>query len=890
MSRLRIFAVRLLNLFRRGPLERELDAELQTYLELDIDENIRRGMAPKEARRTALARLGGLEMTTIKEQCRDVHRFRALDDLWRDFQFGFRRLHARPVLAVVAVAVLAIGIGANTAIFALLDALLLRPLPGPDPHRLAVVSTSDFSSGRPSANSYPDYLDIRESTPDVFEHLSATSFMPVGVRIGGETRVMSAQIVEPNYFDTMGLGPVHGRAFEAVEAGPVAVIGNGVWLSEFGADPSVLGRAITVNGLPFTVVGVAPLELGGLFGGTQGLLRVDVWLPAAFEQSVRLGDARQEQRSARGYDIVGRLREGVGIDEARTRLDVVGRRLHQSYPEAWTGLSGQPRALTIRAANEARLPSVAFGPLAVLTGLVGTLLFIVCANISGLLLADASVRRREMSIRRALGASRFRLVRQVAVESLGLGLVAGGLGVAAASAAISFVTLLVPDLPLPVPLRLNLEPNWRLLAAALVVSSGVGLLVGFLPALYATQAKPRLGGFSQTRLRNTLTAMQAAAAVFLLIIAGTFAHSIVAAYAVPLGYDSDELTLVTVDLEAAGYSEERGRAYLRQVFEQVPTAETSEAPFLSLQAQSRRGISVDGYQPRAGERMSVHANVVSPGYVRMMGVPLLRGRDLESGERNAVLVNRAFAERFWPGQNAVGRRLRRSTREEILRQMRGDPAPVAGGAPWSTVVGVVDDGHFVSFREDAVPVLFASMENVYSPQVTFHMRGVSAEAAREGIGRIDPDVPIVNVATMADMVDTALLPAWIAAVVSGFVGAGGLLLACIGLFGTLSYVVALRAPEIGLRVALGARPLQIIRLVAGSASVKLVTVGVVVGAGLGSGVSPLFQAQFSRAQGVDPLALAGVAACLALVASVAVGLPVARALRIDPAEVLRVDE
>lgn len=222
--------------------------------------------------------------------------------------------------------------------------------------------------------------------------------------------------------------------------------------------------------------------------------------------------------------------------------------------------------------------------------------------------------------------------------------------------------------------------------------------------------------------------------------------------------------------------------------------------------------------------------------------------------------------------------------------MRGDPAPVAGGAPWSTVVGVVDDGHFVSFREDAVPVLFASMENVYSPQVTFHIRGVSAEAAREGIGRIDPDVPIVNVATMADMIDTALLPAWIAAVVSGFVGAGGLLLACIGLFGTLSYVVALRAPEIGLRVALGARPLQIIRLVAGSTSVKLVTAGVVVGAGLGSGVSPLLQSQFSRAEGVDPLALAGVAACLALVASVAVGLPVARALRIDPAQVLRVEE
>ena len=882
MSHLRHFAVRLLNLFRREPLERELDAELRAYVELDVAENIARGMAPNEARRTALARLGGLEM--VKEQCRDVHRFRALDDLWRDFLFGFRRLRARPILAGVAIAVLAIGIGANTVIFALLDALLLRPLPGPDPHRLTVVSTSDFSSGRPGVNSYPDYLDIRESTGDVFEQVTLASLNPVGVRIGGETRVMSAQIVEPNYFDTMGLRPVHGRGFEAAETSPVAVISNGVWLSEFSGDPSVLGRAIAVNGLPFTVVGVAPVELGGLFGGTQGLLRVDVWLPAAFEQSVRLGDARQERRGSRGYDIVGRLREGVGIDEAQARLAVVGRRLHQSYPESWTGRSGQPRALTIRAANEARLPSFAFGPLAVfafgplavLSGLVGTLLLIVCANISGLLLADAAVRRREMSIRQALGASRFRLVRQVTVESLGLGLVAGGLGVAAASVAISFVTLLVSDLPLPLPLQLNLEPSWRLLAASLVASSGVGLLVGFLPALYATRARLRLGRFSQTGLRNTLTAMQATAAVFLLIIAGAFARSIVAAYAIPLGYDSDELALVTVDLETARYSEDRGRAYLRQVFEQVPTAEASEVPFLSLQAQQRRGMDVDGYRPRAGEDMGVHANVVSPGYVRLMGVPLLRGRDLEPGERNAVLVNEAFAERFWSGRNAVGRRLRRRTRST--------------DSPWSTVVGVVDDGHFVSFREDAVPVVFESMEDVYSPQVTFHIRGVSAEAAREGIGRIDPGVPVVNVATMTEMVDTALLPARIAAVVSGFVGAVGLLLACIGLFGTLSYVVALRAPEIGLRVALGARRLQIIRLVAGSTSVKLVTVGVVVGAGLGSGVSPLLQSQFSRTQGVDPLALAGVAVCLALVASVAVGLPVARALRIDPAEVLRVEE
>ena len=876
MSRLRDSAVRLVNLFRRERIERELDAELQAYLELDIEENIRRGMAPREARRTALARLGGVE--TVKEQCRDVQRFRFAEDLWRDLRHGFRRLLARPVLAVVAVAVLAIGIGANVAILALVDALLLRPLPGPEPNRLVAMFTSDYSSGRPGANSYPDFLDIRDATRDVFESVTATSRTSVGVRIGGETRVMSAQIVEPNYFDTMGLRPAHGRGFETVETGAVAVISNAVWLSEFGGDPSVLGRAIVINGSSFTVVGVAPVELAS----TRGILRVDVRLPAAFEQLVRLGEDRQERRVIRGYSMVGRLRAGVGIGDARAVLEVVARRLHQSYPAEWTGLSGQPRALT--ATEAARLPALASGPvvgaLAVLAGLVVTLLLIVCANISGLLLADASVRRREMSIRQALGASRLRLIRQVVVESLGLGLVGGCLGVAAASAAMRFVTLLLPNLPLPV--QLDLEPSGRLLVAALVVSSSVGLAVGFLPALYATQPRLRLGRFLHTRFRNALTAMQAAAAVFLLIIAGVFARSIVSAYALPLGYDAAELVLVAVDLETAGFSEDRGRAYLRQALEQVPTAEVSRAPFLSLQTR-RRGFAVDGYQPRAGEDMEVNANTVSPGYISLMGVPFVRGRDLEPGERNAVLVNRAFARRFWSGQNPVGRRLGR---------YRSLPRPGSDSPDlqWSTVVGVVEDGHFVSFREDAIPVVFQSMEDVYSPQVTFHMRGVSAEAARRAIERIDPAVPVVSVTTMSETVDTALLPERIAAFVSGLVGAVGLALACIGLFGTLSYVVAERAPEIGLRVALGARALQIIRLVAGGTSVKLVAAGVVLGAGLGSGLAPLLQAQFSGAGGVDLVTLAGAAACLALVASVAIGVPAARALRIDPAEVLRVVE
>ena len=860
MSRLRDSAVRLVNLFRRERIERELDAELRAYLELDVEENLRRGMAPKEARRTALARLGGVEM--VKEECRDVQRFRVAEDLWRDLRHGFRRLLARPVLAVVAVAVLAVGIGANVAILALVDALLLRPVPGAEPDRLVAVFTSDYSSGRPGANSYPDFLDIRDATHDVFESVTATSRTSVGVRIGGETRVMSAQLVWPNYFDTMGLRPAYGRGFEAVETGAVAVISNAIWLSEFGGDPSVLGRAISINGSPFTVVGVAPVELAT----TGGIFRVDVRLPLAYEQLVRLGDARQEYRGARGYSMVGRLRAGVGIGDARAVLQVVARRLHQSYPGEWTGLSGQPRALTIREAT--RLPVFASGPvagaLAVLTGLVVTLLLIVCANISGLLLADASVRRCEMSIRQALGASRLRLIRQVVVESLGLGLVGGCLGVAAASAAMRFVTLLLPNLPLSV--QLDLELGGRLLFAALVVSSSVGLAVGFLPALYATQPRLRLGRFLHTRFRNALTAMQAAAAVFLLIIAGMFARSIVSAYALPLGYDPDELVLVAVDLEAAGFSEDRGRAYLRLALEQVPTAEVSGEPFLSLRTR-RRGFAVDGYQPRAGEDMEVNVNTVSSGYVSLMGVPFVRGRDIEPGERNAVLVNRAFARRFWSGQNPVGRRVGRST-----------------------VVGVVEDGHFVSFREAAIPVVFQSMEDLYSPQVTFHIRGVSAEAARRAIERMDPAVPVVSVTTMSETVDTALLPVRIAAFVSGLVGAVGLALACIGLFGTLSYVVAQRAPEIGLRVALGARALQIVRLVAGGTSVKLVAAGVVLGAGLGSGLAPLLQAQFSGAGGVDLVTLAGAAACLALVASVAIGVPAARALRIDPAEVLRVVE
>ena len=876
----------------------DVDTELEYHLQELTERLVEEGRTPAEARAEAGRRFG--DYARIKAACVDIgqrwerqRRWRQLlADLGADIRYATRRLRVRPILAVVAVAVLALGIGANVAILALVDALLLRPVPGAEPHRLVALFTSDYSSGQPGGNSYPDFLDIQDSTRDVFENVTVASLpRQVGVRLGNETRVMSAQMVEPNYFDTMGLRPVHGRGFAAVETAAVAVISNALWLAEFGGDRSVLGRAIVINGSPFTVVGVAPVELAS----AQGIFRVDVRVPLAFEQLVRRDDvrrlgnvSRQELRAARGYSIVGRLREGVGIGDARTVLGVVARRLHQSYPADWTGLSGQPRALTVR--ETTRLPLFASGPvvgaLAVLTGLVGTLLLIVCANISGLLLADASVRRREMSIRQALGATRWRLIRQVVVESLGLGLVGGCLGVAAASVAMSFVAVLLPEVP-PFSLQLDLELSRRLLVAALVLSTGVGLAVGFLPALYATRPKPGLGSGVQTRFRNALTAMQATAAVFLLILAGVFARGIVSAYAVPLGYDADELVLVTVDLEVAGYSADRGRAYLRQVFEQAPGAGVSEAPFLSLQAQSRRSFEVDGYQPRPGEDMEVNANIVNPGYMRLMGVPFVRGRDLESGERNAVVVNRAFAQRFWSGQDALGRRLRRRTRPASSGP---DSDADSTAPPWSTVVGVVDDGRFVSFREDAIPVVFQSIEDAYSPQVTFHIRGVAADAARRAIARVDPGVPVVAVATMSETVGTALLPARIAAFVSGLVGAVGLALACIGLFGTLSYVVAQRVPEIGLRIALGARPGQIIRLVAGGASVKLVAAGVVVGAGLGSGIAPVLQSQLSGAGGVDLVTLAGVAVCLALVASVAIGVPAARALKIAPAEVLRVVE
>ncbi len=883
MSRLRDCTVRLVNLFRRERLEHELDAELLAYLELDIEENIRRGMAPREARRAALARMGGVD--AVKEECRDVERFRVADDLWRDLRHGIRRYSRRPILAVVAILVLAFGIGATVGILALVDSLLLRPFPAAESSRLFVMFTSDYSSGRPGFNSYPDFLDIRESTGEVFEHVTAASRMPAGIRIGEETRVMSAEIVEPNYFDTIGLGFVHGRGFEAVDDGAVAVVSNAVWRSEFGGDPSALGREIVINGSPVTIVGVAPAELTSALG----ILRVDVWLPMAFEQLLRPDDARQESRSRRGSAIVGRLRDGVSIDDARAVVDVVARRLHQSYPEEWTSLSGQPRDLTIREADQARLPPMASGPvvgaLAVLTGLVGTLLLVVCANISGLLLADGSVRRREMAMRQALGATRLRLIRQVVVESLGLGLVGGALGIAVASVAMRFVTLLLPDLPIPV--RLDLEFSSRLVVAALLVSSGVGLAVGLLPALYATRPGSGVGRFLQTRFRNVLTAMQATAAVFLLIVAGVFGRGIVSAYAVPLGYDSDELVLVSVDLEAAGYTENRGRAYLGQAMEQVPLAEVSLVPFLSLRARSRWGVAVDGYQPRAGEDMEVNANIVSPGYIRLMGVPFVRGRDLEPGERNTVLVNQAFAQRFWSGQDAVGRRLGRPALPSFIGQ--GDYEN-STDPQWSTVVGVVEDGHFVSLQENAIPLVFWSTEDMYTPQVTFHIRGVTADAARRAISQLDPGVPVGTVATMADTVGAALLPARVAAVVSGLVGGAGLVLACIGLLGTLSYVVARRAPEIGLRVALGARPLQVIRLVAGGTSVKLVTAGVIVGGGLASGVAPVLQSRFAGGEGVDLVTLVGVVVCLTLVAFVGVGVPAARALRIHPAEVLRVEE
>lgn len=813
-----------------------------------------------------------------------------LEGISQDFVLAARLLRKAPAFAAAAVLTLALGTGVNVAVFSVVNAFLLRPLPVRDGDRLAVVATRKAPGGHLGPVSWPDLQDYRRATAGVFEDIAGYSAGFVGLAPEGESpqRVLVTWVTG-NYFRSLDLQPALGRLIREDEAQPggfdaVAVLGYSTWQRRFHADPGVVGRSARVNGRPVTIVGVAPRGFAGTFAFSES----ELFLPLTWT-----GGAALDDRAARFLHTVGRLRPGAGIEKAQASLDVVAVRLQREQPRTNEGVTLRVLPERLARPEEDNARTNASGA-AIMLVLVGFVLAVAAVNVSGLLLARASERRREMATRAALGAGRGRLLRLLLTESLvlaGLGGVAGVLLGAVAARLLSRMRL-----PGDLPVRLDFDLDWRVLAfvaAAVLVTAGV---VGTVPALRASHvglaATLREGGRGhaggRSRARLVLVATQIALCFVLLAAAGLFVRSLFRAERASLGFRPQNVLNAALDLDELGYTEAQGRAFgeeIEQRLRAVPGVLDAAFAFSTPLGYVSTGSAVEIDEPRPPGEPGPFAgmNMVGPRYFSTLGIPILRGRaftaaDDERGPRVAI-VNARLAEELWPGRDPLGRRIR--------------AAAVAGA--WLTVVGVTPTGTYGALFEEPRPYLYVPLAQLYTGQRVLHVRSaLSPEALAPTVERIvherEPQLPLYDVQSMVRALGggRGLFPVRVSATFAALFGGLALALAVVGVYGLASAAARQRRREIGVRVALGALPRDIRRLVLRD-GVALV------GAGLAAGILTalaglrLLEGLLFGISARDPLTFAGVGPILGAVALLAYAIPAFRAARVDPTVALRDD-
>jgi predicted permease len=799
-----------------------------------------------------------------------------------DFRLGARRLLKNRAFALGAVLSLALGIGANTTVFTLLNAVLLRPLPVEDPSGLAAVSTLDSRNPGQLFCSYPNYKDYRDRN-QVFSSLLLYSPIAVNLTGWGEPRMVIAQIVSGNYFATLGVRPSLGRGFlpsedAALGASPVVVISQGLWSRSFGRDPRAIGRKVEINGRPFDIVGIAPPG----FQGLDTLMACDIWIPMAMYEQVYPNVAWVNQRRALLFSVAGRLKPGIGIRQAEAALNVIAADLEREYPDDNRGRRIKLAGVAEAAIDARSRPAIAQGG-AVLMAIATLVLLIACGNLANLLLVSAAGRSREIAVRLALGASRWRIVRQLLVESVILGLAGGAAGLALAGWARDVLWAMRPPLLAYSSLRLDLDG--RVLAYTFALAFVTAILFGLVPAWRATRAdlvtdlKERAGRTASRGMRSLLVAGQLAFSVVALIGASLFMRSLGNAERVDPGFQPARLGTVTFNFAGQGYSEERGRQFLRQALEsaalQPGVASVALAKDGPLTVSLARTVIVEG-QPTAAGRFTL-TSLISPGYLRTVGIPLLRGRDispLDTRETPRVaVVNQAAAAYYWPGQDPLGKRLR----------FFGDEKP-------AEVVGVARNANYQAIGEQPQALIYLSMWQYYFPSAVVYVRakgdaGTTLASVRRGLQSLDR-----NMWLEARSLDQAIreslwaprLSAWLLAMF----GALGLLLAGVGIYGVMAYSINQRRREIGVRMALGATPGDVQRMVLGEGA-RLVASGVLAGMAISLPATQAARKLLFVTSPFDALTFAAVPVFLVVVGVGACWLPARRATKVEASRALR---
>jgi predicted permease len=808
--------------------------------------------------------------------------------LIQDVRYGLRMLAKSPGTTAMAVLTLALGIGANTTIFSWVRALLLEPLPAArEAQHLAVVSLTS-PDGSETSLSYPDYVDYRDRNA-VLEGLTAYDLQAVNLGGGDKPERLWGMIVSGNYFDVLGVSPRPGRGFlpdEDKEPGahPVAVISHGLWQRRFGGDPALVGRDVTLNNHPFKIVGIAPPDFHGNYPG----LSLDVWVPLMMQNVVVPGADRLKMRGNHWLDGTVRLKPGVSRQQAQAEMTALADRLGQERGSA-PGRSPRFGLIPLGRSGAGEI----LGPvLFALLGVVTVVLLIACANIANLMLAKASQRRREAAVRLALGASRARLVRQFLTESVMLSLLGGAAGLLMTQWTSGLLLLLVPPTEFPVSFTIPLDG--KIFLFSLVVSLATGILFGLAPALQASAADPSpamKGDESpagrhrgRARLRGALVVAQVSLSLILLVCGGLFLRSFDRARRFDTGFTAKGVLLASLDLFPSGYDVERGRALYRQILERMPSLPGVESVSLgrkiplSFQGTSSNSLVVEGYTPAKDEEAWAFYNVVAPGYFRTLRVPLAEGRDFEASDGEqaqlVTIVNESFARRYWKGQDAVGRRIQY-------------------GEDWVTVIGVARDEKYHKLDEAPAPYMFLSVPQFYRPDMTLHLRVKGdpmalAPAVQREILALDAGLPVFSVRTLEASVGAARMPQRLGGLLLGSFGTLALLLASVGLYGVMAFSVSQRFREVGIRMAVGATPGDILRMILGQ-GMLLAGIGVALGLAGSIVAGRLLADLLFGVSALDPLTILGVPALLSAVALLACYLPARRATRVEPSAALRTE-
>jgi predicted permease len=934
------------SLFRRRREEQQLDEELQFHLERQSEQNLAAGMSPEEARYAALRLFGGVQQ--VKEQCRDMREVSTIENFLQDLRYGLRMLVNIPGFTAVVVLSLALGIGANTAIFSLIDAVMLKMLPVSNPEQLRLLSWAAQSqpgimpangiihslsgnmdqdrTGRMTSTSfsYPTFEQIHARN-DVFSDVFAFADPDrVNLNVSGQAQLAEAELVSGSYFSGLALGTVVGRTITEADdlpgAAPVAVIGYGYWERRFGGEPSVLGRRVTINNIPFTIIGVSSPEFFGLQPGRA----IDVWLPLHTQPQVEPrwseeGDSKFIRRDDWWVMIVGRLKPGVREQQARAALEVTFQQsigVQQEAAQKAATLKKSPEQAhqpVSQALPHLELASASKGlndlrrefskPLFILMAVVGLVLLIACANVANLLLARATTRRKEIAVRLAIGAGRRRLIRQLLTESVMLAALGGGFGLLLAYWTTSLLITFMSSGRYPI--TLNVRPDVRVLAFTVAVSLVTGVLFGLAPASRTTRvdvttalketSSGSSSGIHYGRVRlglgKALVVSQVAMSLLLLVGAGLFVRTLQKLENLDVGFNRRNILLFGVDPTQNGYKGEKLRALYQELQRRIEALPGVLSASLSNHTLIGGGVTVSGFSIRRATPKraatgrdgagGVHFNGVGPQFFETMGIPLMLGRTIgpedKSGAPKVAVINETLARKYFEGSNPIGRHF-------------------SSDNQWATdieIVGVVGDARYADLRKKVPPTVYVPYTQTLEGQGPMHFEVRTSGdpiamilAVRHVVQDVDKSLPLFELRTQVEQIDQTLFQERLFARLTSFFGVLALALACVGLYGLMSYAVARRTNEIGIRMALGAEGARILAMVLREGLV-LVSLGCVLGVPAALAATHLVATMLYGLKSTDPITIAVAVALMAAVAIVASYLPAIRAARVDPMVALR---